>query len=76
VGCSKSPLAERFSVEFSNLNLIEVLAEFTLPSSLREHMDAFFSRCQQVTLVSAWKMIKKLKLHFSCVVLFLVLAVL
>lgn len=48
---SKSSLAERFSAEFSNLNLIEVLAEFSLPSSLREHLDSLSGRCQQaVTL--------------------------
>jgi len=51
VDCSKSPLTERFSAEFSNLNLVEVLAEFSLPSSLREHIDALSARCQQVTAI-------------------------
>jgi len=49
---SKSPLAERFSAEFSNLNLVEVLAEFSLPSSLREHMDSLSSHYQLVSVVS------------------------
>ena len=48
---SKSSLAERFSAEFSNLNLVEVLAEFSLPSSLREHMDSLSSRCQLVNVI-------------------------
>jgi len=50
VDCSKSPLAERFSAEFSNLNLVEVLAEFSLPSSLREHINVLSGRCQQVII--------------------------
>ena len=54
VDFSKSSLAERFSAEFSNLNLIEVLAEFSLPSSLREHMDALSGRCQQVVTFCAY----------------------
>ena len=47
---SKSSLAERFSAEFSNLNLVEVLAEFSLPLSLREHMDSLSTPCRQVSL--------------------------
>jgi len=52
---SKSALAERFSAEFSNLNLAEVLAEFSLPSSLREHMDSLSSTYQLVSGASAMK---------------------
>jgi len=46
---SKSSLAERFSAEFSNLNLVEVLAEFSQPASLREHVDSLSSICQVVS---------------------------
>jgi len=52
---SKSALAERFSAEFSNLNLADVLAEFSLPSSLREHMDSLSSTYQLVSGASAMK---------------------
>jgi len=65
---SKSSLAERFSAEFSNLNLVEVLAEFSLPSSLREHMDALSSRCQQVGFTSVRKMKPGLKCYFVSVI--------
>jgi len=60
---SKSSLAERFSAEFSNLNLVEVLAEFSLPSSLREHLDTLSSRCQQVGFTSVRKMKPRLKCY-------------